>query len=1129
MRSALWNRVASAFVVAGLLGAVWTATAEAQTAGKIQGQVVDEGTNQPLAGAQINVVGTQLGAITDDQGRYFLNFVPAGVYDIRAQFIGYRTEVVTGQRVLAGQTTDLNFRLESAPVEVEPLVVVGERNPLVPRDQVSSKAIITGEDIDALPVDNPQDIILLQPGVINTNSGRTIRGSRPNEESVYIDGVIVRRYASGEAQPVELPTNSLEQVDVTTGGIGARFGEAQSGVVNYVTRSGGPGYKGAFSLFTDQAAPNAWRTYYNRMEGSFSGPVVRDRNISFFIAGIAEGRKYGEFNDGFRDVPLFVPTGVDTTIMVPRSGSALGATDSVAVTFPTYERWDNGRTYPFQNNDRYTMHSKLSWEPTRGSNVSLSYTRERAQNMFSTFQFFGAGNNPLGSSEIYNPEGWDGFYASSDVLTLGGYFLFSKTAGGQVALDLKASYQRHLNQSGEIEPGWLNDNRNPFLGFNLGGIDFLADRDDWPVTDALIQAVRSGVMPAESLQIFPGRFDLASRQTVAGIDQALRLNPYGLRRFFEVGGFDSGTDGMEYRSESTWWFSGVLDWQLGRYNRIQAGGDLGMIHAERQRVPLFTGTAIPELNEPLRAALFFQNRLDIGDMVIDAGLRWDFFDPDGVYSRVPGFVFNVPDSLKADFVRVESGAGPILDRVVPLEDCGGAATAPQRTNPGPDGALGTGDDFLVCKPNFIAASTKSDLSPRLGVSFPVTDVSTFRLSYSHNVQVPALYRQDFGGYAAAPGQVGLFSNGYADFQGGLANTNADFGRDVDLPRTVTFEAGYRQLIGEDLVVDGAIYSKTTRNGLTIRKLPFGDPNNPAQTIFINVITNGDYAQIRGLDLKLDKRFSQIADFGVNYSFVDARGTGSDPYTYIDLIFRQNTNLSIITGEPVIPPDALLQLEQSRQHNIAGTLSLLFPPDYREGSPVGQVLGDLGVYATFRLASGLRYTRLRNDGNGQTGPPTDAGLGGTPVEELSTSTTPWERRFDLRLTKGFRLGQQRVRVFADWRNPLDLLNTETVYMETGTTSNAALRDKQLNQQLTDPLLDGDSSIDDFDILAEAPPEDNALNRYSLLQAEARFGDGDGFFTVAEQRAAFGAWYDLMFGPQNFQESNQNLRLGFEITF
>jgi hypothetical protein len=90
-----------------------------------------------------------------------------------------------------------------------------------------------------------------------------------------------------------------------------------------------------------------------------------------------------------------------------------------------------------------------------------------------------------------------------------------------------------------------------------------------------------------------------------------------------------------------------------------------------------------------------------------------------------------------------------------------------------------------------------------------------------------------------------------------------------------------------------------------------------------------------------------------------------------------------------------------------------------------------------------------------------------------------------------------------------------------------REQSLDALLRDATLDGDTNIDDFDIALESSDLD--VNKYMMLKAEARFGDGDGVFTVAEQRAAFGANYDLFNGTYRFRESNRLLRLGLEFVF
>src|SRR5262245_49105428 len=101
------------------------AFALAQETGKLQGRVTDAQSGQPLAGAQISIAGTRLGNISNAEGFYFVNNVPAGVLDITTQFIGYQAVTVRAQRVLAGQTLTLDFKLTQTAVQIAALEIIG--------------------------------------------------------------------------------------------------------------------------------------------------------------------------------------------------------------------------------------------------------------------------------------------------------------------------------------------------------------------------------------------------------------------------------------------------------------------------------------------------------------------------------------------------------------------------------------------------------------------------------------------------------------------------------------------------------------------------------------------------------------------------------------------------------------------------------------------------------------------------------------------------------------------------------------------------------------------------------------------------------------------------------------------
>src|SRR5215510_3151268 len=151
VRSAFGRFLALGAVLAVATTFVAPLTAQ-QTTGKIEGTVSDQA-GVPLANAQVFVVGTSFGAVTSDKGYYFVNNVPVGTYTLRAQFIGYAPTELRDVRVFGGQTITMNVKLTPSAIQVGG-VSVEAVNQIVPRDQVTSKATVSGATINSLPVDD---------------------------------------------------------------------------------------------------------------------------------------------------------------------------------------------------------------------------------------------------------------------------------------------------------------------------------------------------------------------------------------------------------------------------------------------------------------------------------------------------------------------------------------------------------------------------------------------------------------------------------------------------------------------------------------------------------------------------------------------------------------------------------------------------------------------------------------------------------------------------------------------------------------------------------------------------------------------------------------------------------------
>ena len=201
------------------------------TKGKLTGRITDE-KNEPVLGANVLVVGTTIGAAADVDGYYVILNVPVGVYDVRVSAVGYQTSLTKGVTVSAGQTTTLNVALNEALISVAEVTTVAER-PLVDTRQTSSVSILEKDQLNALPVQTLTDIVNLQAGVVDGH----FSGGRADEVQYQVDGVSVNN-PYDNTSVIQLDRSVLQEVQVVSGTFDAEYGQAMSGVVNAVLRSG---------------------------------------------------------------------------------------------------------------------------------------------------------------------------------------------------------------------------------------------------------------------------------------------------------------------------------------------------------------------------------------------------------------------------------------------------------------------------------------------------------------------------------------------------------------------------------------------------------------------------------------------------------------------------------------------------------------------------------------------------------------------------------------------------------------------------------------------------------------------------------------------------------------------------
>ena len=205
--------------------------------GSIYGKVSDS-SGIPLDGVVIKLKGTYLGAVSDYEGAYKIDEVSPGSYTMQITAEGFKTTEFTDINIVYDEKKEFNIVLKSTSFTVDQEIeVVGER-PLMDIEQTSSSHFISSDDIDKSIVSNVTDVVSQQAGVVKQDNEIYIRGGRNYENSYLVDGVNVQDPLSGTGYGLQLSANSLEEVEVITGGYNAEFGQATSGVVNVRTKEG---------------------------------------------------------------------------------------------------------------------------------------------------------------------------------------------------------------------------------------------------------------------------------------------------------------------------------------------------------------------------------------------------------------------------------------------------------------------------------------------------------------------------------------------------------------------------------------------------------------------------------------------------------------------------------------------------------------------------------------------------------------------------------------------------------------------------------------------------------------------------------------------------------------------------
>jgi len=252
--------------------------AQAQT-GTITGKVVDEG-GVPLSNASVILLGKQMGAPTNADGKFTLVKVPVGTYTIRAMMVG-KQRAEKSVTVDANRTVVLEFQLLEEAVKMKVVEVKADKKMAIRKD-AATKQTVTSEDLRSLPVDSYKDAISLKAGVISQGGELHFRGGRADEVLTIVNGIASRNPLRAEG--VDLGLLAVSSSEQVLGGMDAQYGNALSGVIALTTREGGDHFSGEVRYFTDRyGEEDKSFNNFERLSLGFGGPFLFP-NTNYYVS-----------------------------------------------------------------------------------------------------------------------------------------------------------------------------------------------------------------------------------------------------------------------------------------------------------------------------------------------------------------------------------------------------------------------------------------------------------------------------------------------------------------------------------------------------------------------------------------------------------------------------------------------------------------------------------------------------------------------------------------------------------------------------------------------------------------------------------------------------------------------------
>jgi len=897
----------------------------AGTTGKIMGIVRDRSTGELLIGANIMVENTILGAAADMDGKYIILNVPPGTYTLKASMMGYQPVRVTNVGVSVDLTREINFSLESTVLETGEAVTIVAEKPMVVKDLTATTAVMNAGEIDALPVTEVSEAIELQAGLVkDSGGGLHVRGGRTGELSYWIDGVPITDVYDGGAV-VDVNKDMVQELQVVSGAFNAEYGQAMSGIVNITTKEGDNNFGGSFSAYMgdylsshkdifmqiDDVDPLAIRN----IEGSFNGPLVKDK-VFFYLN--ARSIYFDGWLSGER---RFNPNAVTTGLVLdndyvkdfaseywdmsyPDTDStrafayALGSNahiDSMLIYYLAYvnktidpdsfnvyyERLrethkngkGDGKRVPMNWNRKNYLQGKLIYRMTPSLKFSYNYIMDDVD--YTELSIFDNERD-----YIFNPDGAPKKFKTgvTHIAQL------THTLSSRTFYRLDFSYFSKRFQKYVYED--IHDPRyiHPDLALQEAFSFKTAGTSD---TDTRSGTATDSQRFKRETRTYLGKLDLTSQ--ITSTHQVKTGVEYRQHNVFSEG---FTLRPIQEQTSLGYLFDSVIE---SPYIQTCVLDDSTIYHSTYR-------------HNPVEFSVYLQDKMEFKNMIVNLGIRFDYFEPDGVIlnDESDPSIYNPirPENRYHDYGT---------DGIPNTHDADGTEG---------NGFWDTGETAVTLAERqtywYKKASPKFQVGPRLGVSFPITERGVIHFSYGHFFQIPRFER--------------LYQNPDFELGSGTGNVGVIGNADLKPEKTVSGEIGLQQQLTNDISMSLTGYFRDVRDLAGTRAeeiVLFGGASKYSKFV------NSDFGFIRGIILALNKRFSGGFSASADYTMQLAKGTNSDP---------EAARNALAGGS--LPEVQLTSLDWDQTHTINATVSY--------GA------ADWGTSLIAQWGSGLPYTPRRSE-------------------------------------------------------------------------------------------------------------------------------------------------------------------------